>query len=75
MDRWSSRLRRKAAVVLGAGGMLFAAAGGCQFDQIPVASSVDSREVIIGLIRGALVNPFDAFITNGINEIFDQFED
>ena len=75
MSTWSWRLRRKAAVVLGAGGTLFAAFGGCQFDQIPVASTVDSREVIVGLIRGALIDPIDAFITNGVNDFFDQFDD
>lgn len=75
MNRWSSRLRHKATAVLGAGGMLFAAFGGCQFDQIPVTSTVDSREVIVGLIRGLLIDPIDTYITNGVNEIFDQLAD
>ena len=75
MSRWSSRLRRKAAAVFAVGGTLFAAFGGCQFDQIPVTSTVDSREVIVGLIRGALIDPIDAYITNGVNEFFNRFED
>jgi hypothetical protein len=53
------------------------AAGGCNLSDINVSSSVtlDPREVIISLIRGAILTPIDNAITQGVNEALDQFVD
>ncbi len=69
-------VRRKLAA-LGLGALLFQLPlGGCEFDQITATSTVtlDTREVLISMIRGAILTPIDTFITNGVNELFDELD-
>jgi len=78
MRNWLGSLsfKRKAAL-LGLGVMAFQLPlGSCQFDQITATSTVtlDGREVIMNLIRGAILTPIDTFITDSVNELFDEFD-
>lgn len=78
MRHWSNigRLKRRLAA-LGLGVLIFQFPGGCQLENITATSTVtlSGREVVINMIRGALLTPIDAFITQGVNELFDQLED
>jgi len=78
MRQWGNirNLKRRLAA-LGLGVLIFQFPGGCQFDNITATSTVtlSGREVVINMIRGALLTPIDAFITQGVNELFDQLED
>ncbi len=67
---------RKKLAALGLGAMLFQF-GGCEFSEITATSTVtlDTREVLISMIRGAILTPIDTFITNGVNELFDELDD
>ena len=69
------RLHRKLQALV-AGGVL-AALGGCQFDSITTTATteLDSRDVIISLIRGAIITPLDNLITDRINNVFDNLTD
>ena len=42
--------------------------GGCELGTITTTTTLDARDAIIQLIRGALITPIDAFITNAVNE-------
>lgn len=52
--------------------------GGCNIDlgEITVASAatVNIRDVLIGLIRQAILTPIDVFITDGVNQTFDRID-
>ena len=77
MKYWSrvSGVRRKVAL-LGLGAFLFGwPFGGCQIDQITTTSTLDGREVLISLIRSAILSPIDTAITEGVNELFDELVD
>ncbi len=53
--------------------------GGCRLDlsEITVASAatVDIRDVLVGLIREAIITPIDIFVTEGVNTAFDAIDD
>lgn len=53
-----------------AGVGLVAQFGGCDLGTITTTTTVDARDAIVQLIRGALLTPIDAFITNAVNEVF-----
>jgi hypothetical protein len=44
--------------------------GGCDLGTITTTTTLDGREVIISLVRSALINPLDAFITDRVNDLF-----
>jgi hypothetical protein len=70
-----SGARRKLGL-LGCGALLFGCPfGGCQIDQVTASTTLDGREVLISLIRGAILSPIDSAITYGVNEFFDEFVD
>lgn len=78
--RHSKRLgivRRKVAG-LGLGALLLTFPfGGCEFEQITATSTVtlDTRDVLISAIRGAILTPIDTLITQGVNQLFDELDD
>lgn len=78
MRHWSDirNLKRRLAA-LGLGVLIFQLPSGCQFDDITATSTVtlSGREVVINMIRGVVLTPIDAFITQSVNELFDQLED
>jgi hypothetical protein len=67
-------LRMKAAASLCAAGILFQF-GGCNIGQIPVATTLDGSELLITLIRGAILSPIDTAITNAVRNLFDREDD
>ncbi len=44
--------------------------GGCELGTITTTMTLDGRDAIIQLIRGAILTPIDAFITNAVNDVF-----
>ncbi|MCO6437196.1 MAG: hypothetical protein J5J06_08930 [Phycisphaerae bacterium] len=62
--------RRAAAAALSAG-MLFQL-GGCNFGQVSTTFTLDGRELIISLVRTAIINPLDMYITDAINNAFSN---
>ena len=46
--------------------------GGCDIGAITTTTTVDGREALISLVRGAILAPIDAFITQAIYEAFDR---
>lgn len=46
--------------------------GGCDFGEITTSVTLDGDELIISLIRGAILNPLDAAITEAITAAFDD---
>ncbi len=61
--------RHRAVGLLCAGGMLFQF-GGCEFGDITTSTTLNGREVITSLLRGAILTPIDQFITTAVNEFF-----
>ena len=49
--------------------------GGCDLGAITTTQTLDGRDAIIQLMRGAILAPIDAFITEAVNEAFDEIED
>lgn len=51
--------------------------GGCDLGQITTTTTttLDGREVLINLLRSAILNPIDAYITLQVNNLFDDDED
>lgn len=49
--------------------------GGCDLGTITTSTTFDGREAIIQLVRGAILTPIDAFITNAVNQAFDEVTD
>ena len=77
MNNWKyvRKVKRKAGALM-MGALLFAFPfGGCQIDQITTTTTLDGREVMISLIRGAVLSPIDAWITQGVNDLFDELVD
>jgi len=46
--------------------------GGCDFGQITTTVTLDGQDFFITLIRGAVLTPLDNFITDAINNAFDD---
>lgn len=68
MPRTWKRGRKAAAAILSAG-MMFQL-GSCDFGDVGASVTLDGRELVISLIRGAILNPIDAFITEAVNDAF-----
>ena len=68
------RFRRKLAALATGGILLQISLSSCQFDQITATSTVtlDGREVLINLIRGAILTPIDQFITDRENSLIEE---
>ena len=65
------RIRAKSLGLLCGMGMLFQF-GGCDIGSITTGTTLDGRDAIIQIVRGALLTPIDTFITNGVNNLFDE---
>jgi hypothetical protein len=46
--------------------------GGCNIGEVTTTTTMDGRQVLISLVRGAILTPIDAWITNGINNLFRE---
>lgn len=67
-----STSKRRLAGLLFSGGMLLQL-GSCDFGNFAVTttttSTLDAREAIIQLVRGAIITPLDAYVTNAISDL------
>ena len=64
-------MRKKSlGVLLGFG--ILCQFGGCDIGQVATTSTMDGRQVLISLVRGMILNPIDAFITDSINNLFGE---
>ncbi len=67
------RMRSRTAKMLVAGAVL-TQAGSCNFGEVSTSVTLSGQELIITLIRSAILSPIDAYVTNAVNEIFDNDE-
>ena len=49
--------------------------GGCDLGTITTSTTLDARDAVIQLIRGAVITPIDAFITEAVTEAFGGADD
>ncbi len=72
------RRNLKRCVLGSCAGMMAMQFGGCTIDlgdvAIPSSATVNIRDVLIGLVRTAILTPIDDFVTNGINTAFDAVD-
>lgn len=73
MNRRSKCVRRKFAAMMMTGGMMFQF-GGCDFGSVTTAVTLSGEELIISLVRAAIINPIDQFITDQVNAAFADDE-
>ena len=69
---------RRSRVRLMAGTLTFGTLlqfGGCQLGEVTATTTLDGREVIINLIRSAILTPLDAYITAQVNNLFEDDEE
>ncbi len=64
--RYMAGVRRATAIL--AAGMMFQL-GGCDFGQITVTQTLNTNELVISVIRGAILDPINLFITGAVNDI------
>ncbi len=63
-------LRARQWAVLSAAGMV-CQFGGCDIGEITTTVTLSGRDLLINVVRGAILAPLDAFITQAINEAFE----
>ena len=73
MRRLKQVFRTRTLGVFFSAGVVFQL-GGCEFGEITVTQTMDGRDVLINLVRGAVLGPIDSFITAAINQAFDEEE-
>ncbi len=64
-----SALRKRLFSGLWTAGVLFQL-GGCDLGQITTTVTLDARELLISVVRGAVLTPIDQLITDRINAAF-----
>ncbi|MBU0716809.1 MAG: hypothetical protein KJ749_01040 [Planctomycetes bacterium] len=67
------KLRAKSLGLLCVLGLLCGNAG-CDFGTITTSMTLDGRDAIIQLIRGAVLSPIDTFITTAVYELLGDDE-
>ena len=72
MTKRVRRLRQTAMVLAAGTACQF---GGCNFADVTIPTTVDSSELIITLVRGAILTPIDEFVTNAVRNAFSNDED
>ncbi len=68
LSKHTRRLRKWAAV--SAVGMV-CQFGGCDIGEITTTVTLSGRDLLINVVRGAILAPLDAFVTQAINDAFD----
>ncbi len=69
MNKLNRIVRSKTIALICSAGFMFQA-GGCSFGEITTTTTLDGRELLVSLIRGAILTPLDALITDTINDAF-----
>ncbi len=72
MTKSFKSLRRKRSIGALLAGSVILQLGGCQFGEISTSVTLSAQELLIGLIRSAILQPIDQFVTDAINEAFDE---
>jgi hypothetical protein len=49
--------------------------GGCNIADVTIPTTLAGRDLLITLVRGAILTPIDAFVTNAINNAFNNDEE
>ncbi len=65
--------QRKVLAVICSAGMLFQF-GSCNFGEITTTTTatLNGREVILDLLRNAIITPIDAFLVQAVNELLED---
>lgn len=71
MNSRRHRLLNRWLAILGATGFL-CQFGNCEIGEITTTSTIDGRELIISLIRDAILTPLDEFVTEAVNDAFSD---
>lgn len=70
-----STSKKRLAGLLFSGGMLLQL-GSCDFGSFAATTTttttIDAREVIIQLVRGAIITPLDAYVTNAVSNLLSN---
>ena len=74
VKRSANRMRRGAVALLCAGSML-PQFSGCSLNDITLTQTINSRDLLINLIRGAILSPLDQLVTTAVNNAFDNNDD
>ena len=65
------RKHRQVLSLICASGCLFQLVG-CEFGEITTTTTLNGRDLVISLIRGAILTPIDQYITDAVDEFFDE---
>ena len=73
MRRSRVRNLKRLAAIVGSAGMV-CQFGSCDLGQVTTTQTItlDGRDVIISLIRSAIITPLDEWVTNAVNEAFAE---
>ena len=63
-SRWKMYRIKVVGMVCGIGTLF--QFGGCELGQISLTQTIDGREALISLFRGAIITPLDAFLTESL---------
>lgn len=65
-----SRIQRWAMVMTA--GTSCAIIGDCNLGEVTATTTLDGREVVTSLLKGALITPLETVINEGVDRFFDQ---
>jgi len=65
------RVRTATAKLLVAGAVL-TQSGGCDLGEVTASVTLSAEELIITLIRSAILNPIDAYVTGAVSDLFSD---
>lgn len=68
-----SMIRRSAALVATSGALF--QLSGCSIPDITIPTTLSGEEALITLVRGAILTPIDAAITQAVRDAFSEEED
>lgn len=72
MYRRITRMNRLA--LLASGGLASFSLSSCDFSEFTTTVTLDSRDVVEFLVRGAILTPLEEAIDQGIDYVFDKLE-
>jgi len=57
--------------------VLLPLASGCEWGQITATTTttLDTRQIVIGLVQSALITPLNNAVNNAVNNFFDRIDD
>lgn len=70
---WFTRLRKWTAITTM--GMSLAVIGNCNLGEVTATTTLDGRDVVTSLLKGALLTPIETAINEGVEYVFDKIDD